>query len=100
MREPNLIDTYQGDNQKTFPCKKVSALDRWALVLWSWIFYVSKINEIQKYRKILFKTKKKFDVAENVFIAFFLKKCNLTKVSKFQYLFKLLKELIKRWICQ
>jgi len=59
-------------------------------------FYVSKINEIQKYRKILFKTKKKFDVAENVFIAFFLKKCNLTKVSKFQYLFKLLKELIKR----
>ena len=59
-------------------------------------FYVSKINEIQKYRKILFKTKKKFDVAENVFIEFFLKKCNLTKVSKFQYLFKLLKELIKR----
>ena len=59
-------------------------------------FYVSKINEIQKYRKILFKTKKKFDVAENVFIAFFKKKCNLTKVSKFQYLFKLLKELIKR----
>ena len=59
-------------------------------------FYVSKINEIQKYRKILFKTKKKFDVAENVFIAFFFKKCNLTKVSKFQYLFKLLKELIKR----
>ena len=59
-------------------------------------FYVSKINEIQKYRKILFKTKKKFDVAENVFIAFFLKKYNLTKVSKFQYLFKLLKELIKR----
>ena len=59
-------------------------------------FYVSKINEIQKYRKILFKTKKKFDVAENVFIAFFLKKSNLTKVSKFQYLFKLLRELIKR----
>ena len=23
MREPNLIDTYQGDNQNTFPCKKV-----------------------------------------------------------------------------
>ena len=59
-------------------------------------FYVSKINEIQKYKKIFFKTKKKFDVAENVFIAFFLKKSNLTKVSKFQYLFKLLKELIKR----
>ena len=30
-------------------------------------FYVSKINEIQKYIKILFKTKKKFDVAENWF---------------------------------
>ena len=59
-------------------------------------FYVSKINEIQKYKRILFKTKKKVDVAENVFIEFFLKKCNLTKVSKFQYLFKLLKELIKR----
>ena len=59
-------------------------------------FYVSKINEIQKYRKILFKTKKKVDVAEDVFIAFFLKKYNLTKVSKFQYLFKLIKELIKR----
>ena len=37
-------------------------------------FYVSKINEIQKYRKILFKTKKKVDVAENVFIEFFFKK--------------------------
>ena len=59
-------------------------------------FYVSKINEIQKYKRFLFKTKKKIDVAENVFIEFFLKKCNLTKVSKFQYLFKLLKELIKR----
>ena len=59
-------------------------------------FYVSKINEIQKYKKILFKTKKKVDVAEDVFIAFFLKKYNLTKVSKFQYLFKLLRELIKR----
>ena len=59
-------------------------------------FYVSKINEIQKYERILFKTKKKVDVAENVFIEFFLKKCNLTKVSKFQYLFKLLKELIKK----
>ena len=59
-------------------------------------FYVSKINEIKKYKKILFKTKKKVDVAENVFIAFFLKKFNLTKVSKFQYLFNLLKELIKR----
>ena len=59
-------------------------------------FYVSKINEIQKYKRILFKTKKKVDVAENVFIEFFLKKCNLTKVSKFQYLFKLLKELIKK----
>ena len=59
-------------------------------------FYLSKINEIQKYKRILFKTKKKVDVAENVFIEFFLKKCNLTKVSKFQYLFKLLKELIKK----
>ena len=59
-------------------------------------FYVSKINEIQKYRRILLKTKKKVDLAENVFIEFFIKKCNLTKVSKFQYLFKLLKELIKR----
>ena len=59
-------------------------------------FYVSKINEIQKYKGILFKTKKKVDVAENVFIEFFLKKCNLRKVSKFQYLFKLLKELIKK----
>ena len=38
-------------------------------------FYVSKINEIQKYKKILFKTKKKVDIAENVFIEFFLKKC-------------------------
>ena len=54
------------------------------------------IIRMQKYRKILFKTKKKFDLDENVFIAFFFKKCNLTKVSKFQYLFKLLKELIKR----
>ena len=59
-------------------------------------FYVSKINEIQKYKRFLFKTKKKVDVAENVFIEFFLKKCNLTKVSKFQYLFNLLKELIKK----
>ena len=28
MREPNLIDTYQGDNQKTFPCKKVLHLSK------------------------------------------------------------------------
>ena len=59
-------------------------------------FYISKINEIKKYKEILFKTKKTVDIAENVFIEFFFKKCNLTKVSKFQYLFNLLKELIKR----
>ena len=59
-------------------------------------FYVSQINEIKKYKDVLFKTKKEIDVTESVFIEFFLKKCNLAKVSKFQYLFNLLKELIKR----
>ena len=61
-------------------------------------FYISKINEIKKYKEILFKTKKTVDIAESVFVEFFFKKCdfNLTKVSKFQYLFNLLKELIKR----
>jgi len=61
-------------------------------------FYISKINEIKKYKEILFKTKKTVDIAESVFVEFFFKKCdfNLTKVSKFQYLFNLLKELIKK----
>ena len=53
-------------------------------------------NQIKKYKDVLFKTKKEIDVTESVFIEFFLKKCNLAKVSKFQYLFNLLKELIKR----
>ncbi len=61
-------------------------------------FYVSKINEIKKYKELLFKPEKNIDVAESVFIEIFSKKCNfdLTKISKFQYLFNLLKELIKK----
>ena len=59
-------------------------------------FYVSEINEINNYKEFLFKTKKNIDIAESVFIEFFFKKCNLTKVSKFKYLFNLLKELIKK----
>ncbi len=59
-------------------------------------FYVSEINEINNYKEFLFKTKKNIDIAESVFIEFFLKKCNLTKVSKFKYLFNLLKELIRK----
>ncbi len=59
-------------------------------------FYVSEINEINNYKDFLFKTKKNIDIAEIVFIDFFRKKCNLTKVSKFKYLFNLLKELIKK----
>ena len=59
-------------------------------------FYVSEINEINNYKEFLFKTKKNIDIAESVFIEFFLKKCNLTKVSKLKYLFNLLKELIKK----
>ena len=59
-------------------------------------FYVSEINEINNYKEFLFKTKKNIDIAEIVFIDFFRKKCNLTKVSKFKYLFNLLKELIKK----
>ena len=58
--------------------------------------YVSDMNEIKKYKDFLFKTKKKIDIAEIVFIEFFFKNYNLTKVSKFRYLFNLLKELIKR----
>ena len=60
-------------------------------------FYVSEINEINNYKELLFKVKKNIDIAEIVFIEFFLKKCNLIKVSKFKYLFNLLKKLIKRW---
>ena len=59
-------------------------------------FYVSEVNEINNYKEFLFKTKKNIDIAESVFIEFFLKKCNLTKVSKLKYLFNLLKELIKK----
>ena len=59
-------------------------------------FYVSEINEINNYKELLFKAKKNIDIAEIVFIEFFLKKCNLTKVSKFKYLFNLLKKLIKK----
>lgn len=59
-------------------------------------FYVSEINEINNYKEFLFKTKKNIDIAEIVFIEFFLKKCNLIKVSKFKYLFNLLKKLIKK----
>ena len=59
-------------------------------------FYVSEINEINNYKEFLFKTKKNIDIAESVFIEFFLKKCNLTRVSKLKYLFNLLKELIKK----
>ena len=55
-----------------------------------------KLTKFKNIKRFYLKQKKKVDVAENVFIEFFLKKCNLTKVSKFQYLFKLLKELIKR----
>ena len=59
-------------------------------------FYVSEINEINNYKELLFKVKKNIDIAEIVFIEFFLKKCNLIKVSKFKYLFNLLKKLIKK----
>ncbi|MAI28867.1 MAG: hypothetical protein CMP38_01535, partial [Rickettsiales bacterium] len=61
-------------------------------------FYITKNNEIEKYRNFLFKTKKKVDIAETVFIEIFLKKCSfgLNKISKIQYLFNLLKELIKK----
>ena len=59
-------------------------------------FYVSEINEINNCKEFLFKTKKNIDIAESVFIEFFLKKCNLTKVSKLKYLFNLLMELIKK----
>ena len=58
--------------------------------------YVSNLSEIKKYKDLLFKIKKKVDIAEIVFIEFFFKNCNFTKVSKFRYLFNLLKELIKR----
>ncbi len=61
-------------------------------------FYVNKINEIKNYKDFLFKTKKKVNIAETVFIEIFLKKCSLSlnKISKIQYLFNLLKELIKK----
>jgi len=61
-------------------------------------FYVSKINETISYKDFLFKPKKKIDVAEIAFVEIFLKKCkfNLIKISKFQYLFSLLKYLIKK----
>ncbi len=61
-------------------------------------FYITKNNEIKKYRDFLFKKKKKVDIAESVFIEIFLNKCNfnLTKISKVHYLFNLLKELIRK----
>jgi len=61
-------------------------------------FYVSKINEINKHKELLFKPEKKVDVAESVFIEIFFKKYNLNliKISKIYYLFNLLKKLIKK----
>ena len=61
-------------------------------------FYITKNNGIKKYRNFLFKTKKKIDIAESVFIEIFLNKCNfnLIKILKVHYLFNLLKELIRK----
>jgi len=61
-------------------------------------FYVNEINQIKDYNELFLKSEKKIDLAESVFIEIFLKKCtfNSTKISKFKYLFYLLKELIKK----
>ena len=61
-------------------------------------FYVNEINQIKDYNELFLKSEKKIDLAESVFIEIFLKKCtfNATKISKFKYLFYLLKELIKK----
>ena len=60
--------------------------------------YVSKINEIKKYEQLFFNQEKKVDITESVFTEIFLKKCNpyINKISKFQYLYYLLKGLIKK----